>query len=225
MAFQLEQVVPWGRSFDEYAAMFALSGADLGQRILGCGDGPASFNAELTARGGRVVSVDPIYRFTAREIAARITATAAIVLEQTRQNADEFVWSTIRSVEELGRIRMSAMSRFVKDYPQGKLAARYIDAELPALPFPDQAFDLALCSHFLFLYSAHFDEAFHLQSLRELRRVAREVRVFPVLELGAVRSRHLESVLTQLALDARQVFLAKVPYEFQKGGDEMLVMR
>ena len=33
--------------------MFDLSAADLGRRILGCGDGPASFNAELTAQGGR----------------------------------------------------------------------------------------------------------------------------------------------------------------------------
>ncbi|MAD80187.1 MAG: SAM-dependent methyltransferase, partial [Planctomycetaceae bacterium] len=31
-------------------------------------DGPASFNAELTARGGSIVSCDPIYEFTADEI-------------------------------------------------------------------------------------------------------------------------------------------------------------
>ena len=48
---KLEQVVPWGRSLAEYRAMFALSEADLQRRILGCGDGPASFNAEMTAAG------------------------------------------------------------------------------------------------------------------------------------------------------------------------------
>ena len=37
--FTLEQVVPWGRSFEEYRAMFALSDADLEGRVLGCGDG------------------------------------------------------------------------------------------------------------------------------------------------------------------------------------------
>jgi hypothetical protein len=46
MAFTLDQVVPWGRSFDEYRRMFALSDDDLGLRILGCADGPASFNGE-----------------------------------------------------------------------------------------------------------------------------------------------------------------------------------
>lgn len=35
MSFTLEKVVPWGRSFDEYAAMFSLSNADLDKRILG----------------------------------------------------------------------------------------------------------------------------------------------------------------------------------------------
>jgi hypothetical protein len=60
--FTLEQVVPWGRSFEEYRAMFALSDADLEGRVLGCGDGPASFNAVATQRGANVVSCDPIYR-------------------------------------------------------------------------------------------------------------------------------------------------------------------
>ena len=44
MSFSLKQIVPWGRSFAEYVAMFALSGDDLGKRILGCGDGPAAFD-------------------------------------------------------------------------------------------------------------------------------------------------------------------------------------
>lgn len=39
MAFTLDKVVPWGRSYDEYVAMFALSSDDLRRRILGCGDG------------------------------------------------------------------------------------------------------------------------------------------------------------------------------------------
>ena len=45
MTFTLDRIVPWGRTFDEYRAMFALSTTDLEGRILGCGDGPASFNA------------------------------------------------------------------------------------------------------------------------------------------------------------------------------------
>jgi len=222
MAFKLEEVVPWGRSFDEYINMFALSDDDLGKRILGCSDGPASFNCTLTNRGGSVVSIDPIYQFTATAIANRINETYDIVMEQTRQNLQEFVWTHIDSVEGLGHVRMTAMRDFLADYPAGKLEDRYISAELPQLPFLDGAFDLALCSHFLFLYSEHFDKNFHLLSLRELCRVAREVRVFPILELGSKRSRHVDEVASKLASEGYEVCIERVAYEFQKGGNEML---
>src|SRR5262245_13359682 len=73
--FTLDQVVPWGRSFDEYRRMFALSDDELRLRIVGCGDGPASFNAEARRRGCRVVSIDPLYRWDANRIRERIAAT------------------------------------------------------------------------------------------------------------------------------------------------------
>jgi hypothetical protein len=205
--------------------MFALSADDLGKSILGCGDGPASFNCTLTKRGGSVVSVDPLYRFTAEEISSRIKETYNIVIEQTRKNAHEFVWSCVGSVEELGHLRMTAMRGFVADFADGKSQGRYVDAELPQLPFTEGSFDLALCSHFLFLYSEQFDKEFHLASLRELCRVAREVRVFPLLELGSVRSRHLDEVVTVLSTEGYQLLIERVPYEFQKGGNEMLRLR
>jgi hypothetical protein len=46
--FTLDLVSPWGRSFEDFRRMFALSDADLRLRILGCADGPASFNVEFT---------------------------------------------------------------------------------------------------------------------------------------------------------------------------------
>src|SRR5690242_374504 len=73
--FTLDQVVPWGRSFREYERMFALTGDDLRRRILGCGDGPAAFNAEATRRGARVVSGDPLYRFSGEQVRGQIAAT------------------------------------------------------------------------------------------------------------------------------------------------------
>src|SRR5215813_10336341 len=83
MAFHLDAVVPWGRTFEEYRLMFALSEEDLRGRILGCADGPASFNAEAHRRGYRVVSCDPLYRFDRQQIRRRIDATCNDVLEQT----------------------------------------------------------------------------------------------------------------------------------------------
>jgi hypothetical protein len=222
MAFTLEQVVPWGRSFDEYVAMFALSDSDLGKRILGCADGPASFNCVLTRRGGWVVSVDPLYMFSAGQIRERITKTYDTVLAQARQNQHEFVWRNIASVEELGRIRMEAMEEFLADYPSGLAEGRYMAGSLPELGLSGRQYDLALCSHFLFLYSEHLSLDFHVRSIQELCRVAGEVRVFPLLELGARESRHLEAVVAALARGQHSLSVEDVPYEFQRGRNKML---
>lgn len=225
MAFSLDKVVPWGRSFPEYVAMFALSEEDFGKRILGVGDGPASFNAVLSNRGGSVVSVDPLYRFTAEEIRQRIAETFDTVLEQTRRNAAEFIWNQISSVEELGRLRMSAMEEFLADFRRGREEGRYREAGLPRLPLGTGAFDLALCSHFLFLYSELLSLEFHVESIKELCRVAPEARIFPLLELGARPSRHLDSVTRQLEKGGFQAAIEPVTYEFQKGGNRMLRVR
>lgn len=222
MGFMLQNVVPWGRSFDEYVAMFRLSPADRQRRILGCGDGPAAFNSELTRRGGRVVSVDPIYQFGAAEIRSRINACFEVVLEQVRQNQSEFVWNQIPSPEALGRIRMAAMEQFLADLEPGLQAQRYQDAALPDLPFADNSFDLALCSHLLFLYSPQLDLNFHLQSILAMARVAPEVRIFPLVELGSVPSRHLRAVMAQLSDLGYHLAIEPTLYEFQQGGDEML---
>lgn len=223
--FTLDQVVPWGRSFEEYSSMFAITDADLAGRVLGCGDGPASFNAEATRRRAAVVSCDPIYRFGGVDLEARIANTFDQVIDQTRQNQHEFVWDAITSVEELGRVRMAAMQAFLNDYEVGVVAGRYIDAELPSLPFRDSEFDLALCSHLLFLYSRQLDEVFHQPSLRELCRVAREVRVFPLLALGGTVSPHVEGSVGLLRSAGYRVSIERVAYEFQRGGNEMLRIR
>ena len=225
MSFELKDVAPWGRSFEEYVSMFALSNDDLHSLILGCGDGPASFNAGLTKRGGHVVSVDPLYRFNTPEIRYLIDESYPTIMEQTRRNLEEFVWTTIPSVNELGRVRMEAMQEFLADYPHGRQQRRYVKGELPKLRFSDGKFELALCSHFLFLYSEKFSEAFHVAAIRELCRVANEVRIFPLLELGAKPSRHLQAVTDLLARDGYKVTFRTVPYEFQRGANRMMRIR
>ena len=204
--------------------MFALSEADLRCHILGCADGPASFNAEATRRGASIISIDPLYRFDGRSIRERVTATYHEILDQTRRNMQDFVWDDIRSVEELGRVRMEVMEDFLADYDSGKQEGRYLDAELPDLAFPDGYFDLALCSHFLFLYSDHLSAAFHRSAILELCRVASEVRIFPILALGGRPSPHLPSIVEDLK-GSCDVSVETVPYEFQRGANQMMRLR
>jgi hypothetical protein len=113
--FALDQVVPWGRSFEEYRRMFALTDADLRLRILGCADGPASFNAQATRGGTTVISIDPLYQLDSTMIGERIAATRDQMLEQAQRNSQQFVWDSVDSIAELGRIRMQAMQVFLED--------------------------------------------------------------------------------------------------------------
>ena len=115
------------------------------------------------------------------------------------------------------------MEEFLSDYPSGLKEGRYIEGGLPVLPFQDKEYDLALCSHFLFLYSEQLSEDFHhIDSIKELCRVSEEIRIFPLLELGSRKSRHLDQVLNTLEQQGYSVDILPVKYEFQRGGNEML---
>jgi hypothetical protein len=139
-----------------------------------------------------------------------------------RRNESEFVWDTIGTIDDLLRVRMSAMEDFIVDFTPGAAEGRYVPAALPALPFPDSSFGLALCSHLLFLYSEQLDGDFHLQSLLELCRIADEVRVFPLAALGGVPSPHFDRCVAHLRDGGFEVSVERVPYEFQRGVNQML---
>ena len=125
--------------------MFALTPEDLRGRILDCGAGPASFNAEATGAGHQVISCDPLYRFSADAIRRRVEETAdALSLE------------------------------------------------------------------------------FHLSAVEEMARVAGEVRVFPLLGAYGAPSPHLRPLVGALQERGYAVELTRVPYEFLRGGHEVL---
>jgi hypothetical protein len=219
---RLDEVIPWGRSFDEYRLMFGLSEGDLAGRILGCGDGPASFNAEATAEGRSVTSCDPIYAFSTEEIRRRVEDCYGDVISQVRLNPEGFVWNYFRDADHLGHARLSAMRYFLADFDQGKAEGRYVTASLPSLPFGNDRFDLAVCSHLLFLYSDQLSLDFHLAAVEELLRVAAEVRVFPLLTLERRPSPHAEPLMCHVAGQGLTTEIRAVAYEFQRGGNRML---
>ncbi|MDM5271889.1 class I SAM-dependent methyltransferase [Sulfurovum sp. zt1-1] len=222
---KLENIVPWGRNLSEYQSMFLLSDLELKSKILGCGDGPASFNAEVTAMGGDVVSIDPIYHFSKIQIAKRIDEVAHEVLKQVKLNEKHFVWHTISSPDALYTLRMETMQKFLEDYEKGRSEGRYREGALPNFSFEDGQFDLALSSHFLFLYSDHMDEVFHLHAIEEMLRVAKEVRIFPLVTLEGNVSPHLEGIMNILERAGYATEVVETSYEFQKGGDKMLKIR
>ena len=202
--------------------MFSLTTEDLSHGVFDCGGGPASFVAELAASGLRAVSVDPIYTISGSEIQARFEAVVEPMMAQVRATPEDWTWSYHRDPEELCANRRAALERFLADYEEGLRQRRYVRGELPTLPFASGSFGLALCSHLLFLYSDLLSEDFHVRSVLELCRVAGEVRFFPLLTLRRKASPHLTSVRSALASEGWASEVARVNYELQRGGNQML---
>src|SRR4029079_13228312 len=97
-----------------------------------------------------------------------------------------------------------------------------IEGALPVLPFADNSFDLALCSHLLFLYTEQLNADFHVTAVAELLRVAADVRFFPLLTLECELSPHLPVVIEWCHANGHRAEVRPVPYEFQVGGGVML---
>ena len=225
MVMKLDKVVPFGRSLNEYTKMFSLSTEDLQKSILGVGDGPASFNAEGTAQGYNITSVDPIYQFDGVEIKQRFDAVVDNIINQVIATPNNWIWSYHKNPQDLKASRIRALELFLQDYQSGKQAGRYLAQELPSLDFADHCYDLALCSHFLFLYSEQCDRTFHLAAIKEMLRVSREVRVFPLLTLMQETSSHLNFVIDEFCNLGYSTSIEKVAYELQPGANQMLVIK
>lgn len=223
--FDLGGVVPWGRRLREYRAFFGLGDLASLAAILDVGGGPASFAAEAAKEGANVVAADPIYALRPEEIACRFEETAEAMRTGMRRAAYRFNWKQYGSEAAVHRLRREALELFLADYEEGKARGRYVPASLPSLPFADGSFRLALVSHLLFLYGDELDFGFHLASIRELLRIAEEVRIFPLINLDGLPSSHLPGVMSDLRRDGAVAELVRVPFEFQRGATRMLRLR
>ncbi len=222
MVMHLENIVPFGRSLDEYIHMFTLTKDDFTRSILSVGDGPASFNAEGTKLGYQIKSIDPLYIFTAEQIRARFDAVVDHIIDQVASTPDDWIWTYHDSPAALRAHREQVMDLFAIDYAAGKIGNRYEVGEMPHLQYPDSSYGLGLSSHFLFLYSDHLDHQFHLDSIMEMLRVCQEVRIFPLLTLMLQTSPYLQSIITQLQSLGFNCEIQQVKYELQPGGNQML---
>ncbi|MGB7087131.1 MAG: SAM-dependent methyltransferase, partial [Phormidesmis sp.] len=169
-----------------------------------------------------IQSVDPLYAFTGEEIRSRFYAVLDDIITQVENTPNSWVWSYHVSPAALRAHRVEVAERFYADYAAGKAAGRYTFGELPNLGYKEASYDLALSSHFLFLYAEQLDTDFHIAAIDEMLRVAQEVRIFPLLTLSQDKSPHLVPVMNHLSATGYQCQIEKVNYELQPGGDEML---
>jgi len=217
-------VLVTSRSLVEYRAMFALTEHDVAGPLLDCCAGAAGLVAEASAAGGRAVAADPVFAQGVERVAAAVRESLAGGQQLIDDHAGQFVWDWYGTRDRRDAMRAEAARLFLADL--GHRPDRYIAAELPRLPFVDNAFDLALCSHLLFTWARRWDESWHRTALRELARVAHEARVFPLVRAGdGSPAPFLTSLVDSLRAEGFSVEIRRVEYEFQRGGNEMLIVR
>jgi len=224
MAFLLDEVVPWGRTLEEYVKMFSLSEMDLNKKVASFGDGPASFNYESTVNGHDVISFDIIYQFTKEQIESQIYKTKDIVMRQMKQNMQNYIWSDIIDLADLEETRMGAMRLFLNDFDKGINDGRYIYHELPnKTDYADNAFDIGLSSHFLLMYTG-LGYDFHIQSIDEMLRICKEIRITPIVDLDGKPSELAEQIIKHYK-KTHDIQIVKTSYIFLNNGNQMLCIK
>lgn len=212
------------RSFQEYVAIFQLTDADLRGRVLDCPGGASSFTAQASERDVLVTALDPVYAKPTAELQDLIIGEPDRGSAHTLAGAERYRWGFYGDIEGHRDMRTKSAAVFVGDiqaHPE-----RYIPGSLPNLPFKDRHFDLVLSSHFLFTYADRLDDEFHFRALVELGRVCRhEVRVFPLLDQsGRSLGVMTHTLLGRLDRHGIRAKIRDVSYEFQRGGNQMLVL-
>ncbi|MEU4190566.1 hypothetical protein AB0E69_01610 [Kribbella sp. NPDC026611] len=208
------------RSYAEYEAMFDLK--ELPDSVLDSCAGGASFTAEAAARGVDAIAVDPAYELEPAELVDTVRRSLPATSGIVDEHQGSFVWHWYGSPQRKDEYRIEAADRFLQDIEIAP--ERYIAAGLPELPFGDRRFELVLCSHLLFTWADKYDQEWHAAALRELIRVSNhEVRVFPLVMQGAGDPIPWLPELLE-SLEGVTSEIRKVPYEFQAGANEMLVV-
>lgn len=189
MPSELEQVIFFGRSFQQYLDFFDLDRAALSSlRILDCGSGPSSFTAFADQVAESCIAVDPLYENSPEELKRIIGRDAVRLRKWVKQQPD------LELVEvENFKMKWQETTQLFLDHFKRRTSC-YVDACLPQLPFCENEFELVLCANFLMIYSNTFSDQFHEKSLRELLRVSnKELRVFPTKDYAGIHSAYLEN--------------------------------
>lgn len=219
---ELYRIIFIGRTFDEYLDMFALSKARIqGSRILDCPAGACSFTAVANRLGAEVTACDIAYDHHGEDLKQKGLQDIEHAAAHITKAKDNYEWNYISSIEDLKNRRTQALHDCSEDMRNS--GGRYVPAVLPVLPFEDGAFDLVLSAHFLFMYADHLSYEFHIGTLTELLRVAKEeVRIFPLVDLKGDRYEHLDTVIEYLATKGYMVEEVFVSYEFQRKANSFL---
>lgn len=212
----------WGHSLKNYLLMFDLKDTDLQESILDVAAGASSFNAEMFHRGYRITSCDPLYANPPDKITTQVNKMLDNLERRIDENQAKFTWRYELSPKDLMQKQRAMANIFLKDYAEGLEQKRYLPDALPTLNFKDYQFALALCANFLFDGPYNTDLDFQLASIIEMCRVAREARIFPLLDDNGDISPHVGPIMAALQAKDYGVEVREVAFQLQQNGNAML---
>lgn len=226
-SLDIDRIAFFGRTYSEYLSMFGLNEQLLRQgAILDCPAGASSFAAEAHKLGFDVAACDILYNHSVDELIEKCKKDIQHVFEKFDEAEHLYVWKYYKNKDEVIALRNKALKLFAEDFPVGFREKRYVEAELPHLPFPDKSFSIVLSGNFLFLYGNRLDLDFHKACIKELIRVCSgEVRIFPLVGLDAKPYPYLNDILSFFDYSGIKAKIVKVPFEFQKGANKMMKIR
>ncbi|MFI4918140.1 MAG: hypothetical protein ACHP65_01130 [Legionellales bacterium] len=218
----MRKLVLWGHGVDDYREMFDLTHDEMNSRILEYGCGASAVNRQQTQANHAVVSCDPLFVLDKDTLSSKVTMIFAAMAEEVKTEAAQFDFSRSGSFDNLLVARRQGIDQFFTDYDQGKAQGRYLGVTDYHLPFDDFSFDFALSAHYLFADLDDQTVDFHLAVIRELARVAKEVRIFPLIDREGKTSEFLGSVLLGLQQENYGVEVREVAFHLHKSGNAML---
>lgn len=214
---RLSDVYPWGHNLAAYRAIFNLNDQALTRPIVSFADGTSSANSELTGLGCAMVSVDPVYQFSAHDIHRRLVE----MMEQAEAYHQQLAPDDQQEAKDIADLRVNATLDFLEDFELGKERHRYLVGALPGpLSLADNTFDIGLCAHFLLLYD-NYGLRFHIEAITEMLRICREIRIYPTINLQGQQSQVLDGVIKYFA-SAYTTRLEPVDYGYQGMGNQLL---
>ena len=212
----------WGQHVSDYCDMFGLSQKELGINVLEYGCGPTAVNVELCTIAQSVLSCDPLFQLDYSAMEDELSRYIETLKIQLGFDATSFDFSHYGGIDAWIEDRLRGLNEFLHDYELGKKENRYQPLPETLSTLPDFSFDLALCSHHLFASHSRQDIDFQVSVITELARVAKEVRIFPLVDQKGVLSPLLGPVLLKLQQENFGVEVREVVNHLQPDNKAML---
>ena len=218
----MERTVLWGHHLEEYRDMFDLQESSFSMRFLEFQCGPSAFQYDLRGRSAHLVSYDDWFCLDKKAISGQIEESFETRLVQISAQPQSFNFSRYGGLEALVAYRREGVAHFLQDYDLGHAEGRYLPAATKTLAFEPFFFDYALSAHHFFSSIVPQTVEYHLTLLKELARVAKEVRIFPLVDANGVPSPLLGPVILALQQQHFGVEVREVSYQVQPKGNAML---